>query len=125
MTPPSRDEVLAILKNANLNSYYPSKKEVWVGWQNHDSIESPLKRVIAFLESLPSETQRTGWIPVGERLPNLHQTVLCWRADDDCDHPFTATLNKDSRLKPYFLTAQTQWTVGEVTHWMPLPEAPK
>lgn len=51
-------EALSILRSANLHSYHPNKREIWVGWQNRDSIVDPLQRVIEILEAQRSETRR-------------------------------------------------------------------
>lgn len=70
----------------------------------------------------PPEALRSGWIPVAERLPTLESDkYLVWFQDQH------AVLEYDS---------QCGWCWGsgdkmldrsqkEITHWMPLPEAPK
>lgn len=55
-------EAIAILKLANLHSWYPGKQELWVGWQNCESMKmDPMQQVIDMLESIaaPSETAFT------------------------------------------------------------------
>ena len=57
------------------------------------------------------------WIPVTERLPEYRQTVVV------CVH-FPFDENARRAVAPY--TPEMQPTFWErVTHWMPLPEAPK
>lgn len=56
---PSRDDVIAILKDANLHSWSPGKKEVWVGWQNCNSSADPLQAVLDYIEAQPSTVAPT------------------------------------------------------------------
>ena len=70
------------------------------------------------------------WIPVSERLPEVGQEVLVWyhRSYN------VAYLQKMKPVKlqpPQFNNVEMfEWCFGDfedfdVTHWMPLPEAPK
>lgn len=54
-----------------------------------------------------------GWISVEERLPDLFHTVLVYDTHTECVR-FTLYKGKTDI-----------WTGGRITHWMPLPEAPK
>jgi len=65
----------------------------------------------------------SGWISVGERLPERGQTVLAWAPDGH-------NQVKDVLEKVFFHDAG-HWTYGYhsnnlngVTHWMHLPEPP-
>jgi hypothetical protein len=57
------------------------------------------------------------WIPVTERLPDTDIRVLVWVGENDCHFP---TIDTD-RVHG---TRWVRWD-GYITHWMPLPEAPK
>lgn len=56
-----------------------------------------------------------GWVPVGERLPDLRTHVLAW----DGTQIFTAL-----RLTEVWISFGPD-RCGSVTHWMPLPAPPK
>ena len=67
---------------------------------------------LAYIQQLESQVPR--WIPVEERPPKEFATVIIWR--NDCKN---ATIG-------WFIGGY--WSVPKgvrVTHWMPLPEAPK
>ena len=52
------------------------------------------------------------WIPVTERLPDIWQNVL--------------SVSKYGKvIVDYVFTDGSWWSGRDVTHWMPLPEAPK
>lgn len=66
------------------------------------------------------EAGKPKWIPVSERLPEQFETVLCLLPTKEC---WVATWNE---------IGDQLWCDGEswcskthVTHWMPLPEAPR
>ncbi len=72
-------------------------------------------------EPVSRTTEPSGWIPVAERLPKLHESVIgfCVLGQEP----------KPSVNEVYF--ASHRWSsvrsidVPNVTHWMPMPEAPK
>ena len=57
------------------------------------------------------------WIPVTERFPEADVRVLVWLGENDSYFPIIDTdrVHKDRWVR---------WH-GYITHWMPLPEAPK
>lgn len=57
--------------------------------------------------------KQSGWISVDERLPNAFVNVI--------------TCDRDNRVRMDFYCGKLNgWNRGEfITHWMPLPEAPK
>ena len=65
-----------------------------------------------------------GWIPVTERLPDAHRTYLCrYGFNTFPDYLMTGCLDWIMFDKhPHW---QHETTGLFVTHWMPLPEAPK
>lgn len=61
------------------------------------------------------------WIPVSERLPEQHSSVIVYRKTKRF-----SMLHYSSALGFHFY--DSEWgdvTVDDVTHWMPLPEPPK
>ena len=60
----------------------------------------------------------TQWISVDERLPGTEHDVLCY-----CDDKVTVVARLSHGLS--FVYSTTGRSAGCVTHWMPLPEAPK
>ena len=67
------------------------------------------------------------WISVEDRLPNEKEMVLvfCHRVYDDggyYDSILVAELTKEGKFVPFNCSPVKK---GIVTHWMPLPEAPK
>ena len=62
------------------------------------------------------------WISVEERLPELGQGVLVY---DDCEYMSVADYTHDKHFPTvYEFHVNGEYEPG-VTHWMPLPEAPK
>ena len=60
------------------------------------------------------------WISVKDRLPGVNEDVWCW-----------SNKNGGEMFVGYIGYLTHEWTkngslyIGEVTHWMPLPEPPK
>lgn len=61
---------------------------------------------------------RVAWVPVGERLPEdgLEKLVVVRHNG----HPYTRT----ARYAPRDIDGLPEWSVSDVTHWMPLPTPP-
>ena len=69
------------------------------------------------------EAGKTKWIPVSERLPMEGVDVLCFSTE--CVKPLCvyAYIGNGKWEEP-----DNNWNYGDllgITHWMPLPEAPK
>ena len=70
------------------------------------------------------EQQKTGWIPVSERLPKDHENVLIYLSSNQ----ITIGLYNSHRLpfmdKPIGWGADSShdWSSDDVAAWMPLPE---
>ncbi len=60
------------------------------------------------------------WISVKDRLPEHGDVVLCWHKAKD--YPIVLQFDKRSG---FWLDDQWDYGMGLITHWMPLPEAPK
>ena len=90
------------------------------------------------MTQLTIEPMPTGWIPVGERLPELGIPVLLWveavkHDEDDEGRPYSADVSEVSmgvcteRDGAKFLD---DWMSGrgdceDITHWMPMPSRPE
>lgn len=74
--------------------------------------------------------KQSEWISVEERLPRSEQMVLCYTP---CDGFMFVGFYREVKPNPYWksywniITAMrsTKKMTKKVTHWMPLPEAPK
>lgn len=62
--------------------------------------------------------ERTRWIPVSERLPNIYKDVLCL----DFGHIEMAYLNTHAK---WIQKGIQDGYLENVTHWMPLPNPPE
>lgn len=60
------------------------------------------------------------WVSVEERLPEAHHSVLCYCPQNNCT--YTAVWNGKAWIH---FGASIEPVFYPVTHWMPLPEAPK
>ena len=93
----------------------------WNGYLDNDMIARMQYRVI----DIPSAEQEQRWIPVTERLPDKHITVIVSCIDDSGDIPFSYTAcGYWVGLLP---DDDPAWIVdGDVNYyvvtWMPLPD---
>jgi len=73
-------------------------------------------RTMFFVEQLPSvSTEKIGWwIPVSERLPDIHNYCMKYLVTDCYGHIHTS-LFTESRGKSW-------WSYSDVIAWMPLPQ---
>lgn len=89
----------------------------------------------SFLEIMNAPTvdvaQVARWIPVGEKLPGIGETVLVIASGWPKPRKELrgaveiATLYADKPQPDWMLEAWPDWADPEVTHWMPLPEPPE
>ena len=93
------------------------------------SISTLLQKV----ESLEAENKRLreerGWVPVGERLPEIDVPVLV--RQQGCEYHLIGWREH----RPYYIVPETIWTLGDeldkgyppekITHWMSLPPGPE
>ena len=87
----------------------------------------PSSRMIAMDLYDADFRKQSEWISVEDRLPNEKEMVLvfCHRVYDDggyYDSILVAELTKEGKFVPFNCSPVKK---GIVTHWMPLPEAPK
>ena len=74
----------------------------------------------------PEEVQVMRWIPVEERLPGDSDGLVIM-TDGEIVHPSygNAMFGFDGKLGVFAPTKKRPWGFMQVTHWMPLPKAPK
>ncbi len=102
----------------NYKHLYEQTKKMLTMYQ--DELIPGFRKTIAELE------EKSKWIPVTERLPEVDGQYLCnYHFGNHKDMTFTRVLDYYATDKiPHF-----QHTLGDtimkVTHWMPLPEPPK
>ena len=92
--------------------------EKWTGWWEHTVLGNIVDRLAAYEDTglIPEEVQQMRWIPVEERLPEEKQRVIvrCERVGTSVGWILWGNWMAD--IGP---------DAGKVTHWMPLPKAPK
>ena len=90
----------------------PEEEYIFVKKQIADGITNPLKICIA--NGTPLQ-QRTGhWIPVSEKLPEIHNYM----------QEYIVTI-KGNFIRTAFFTetnGKSWWSIDNVTAWMPLPK---
>jgi len=82
-----------------------------------------VKTAAAYAAGVKADRERTsGWIPVGERLPEAHVNVLCYTKGGGIvrDRYDGITLSDGTHQ---FHGDREEWRF-DVTHWMPLPPPP-
>ena len=81
-------------------------------------------RTNAAIELYNADYRKREWISVEDRLPERGQTVLCYRGDFRGDMMNTYVyLGSDNWEDDYGYRGTAEHE--GITHWMPLPEAPK
>ena len=80
-------------------------------------------------EEVAALKEQTRWIPVSERLPNMcgFKCLVCAKNKFEQTHVFTAFTGYMEHWKLEFHSCEPQYddlSAWEITHWMPLPEAP-
>lgn len=92
--------------------------EIWTGWWEHTVLGNIVDRLAAYEDTgfTPEEVQQMRLIPVEERLPEEKQRVIvrCERVGTSVGWILWGNWMTD--IGP---------GAGKVTHWMPLPKAPK
>lgn len=100
-----------------------------VGLDGADLIERLTDRCARYAEEIAVEQERTRWIPVTERLPELQS----WGASEVVlgliKSENVPSLNKLHNLTLCVYCDNGIWSMPgryvAITHWMPLPEAPE
>ena len=82
------------------------------------------------VEEFAALKERTQWIPVGERLPNMcgFKCLVCAKNKFEQTRVFTAFTGYMEHWKLEFHSCEPPYddlSAWEITHWMLLPEAPK
>lgn len=82
-------------------------------------IEKLTERCARYAEEIVVAWERTRWVPVTERLPEVGRKVLIsWTANRE--------ICFDTAFRLIDGWSATHWELSaDVTHWMPLPEGPE
>ena len=82
-------------------------------------IEKLADRCARYAEEIAVTQERTRWVPVTERLPEVGRKVLIsWTANGE--------ICFDTAFRLIDGWSATHWELSaDVTHWMPLPEGPE
>lgn len=90
-----------------------------VGLDGADLIEKLTDRCARYAEEIAVAQERTRWVPVTERLPEVGRKVLIsWTANGE--------ICFDTAFRLIDGWSATHWELSaDVTHWMPLPEGPE
>lgn len=105
--------------------------EKWTGWWEHTVLGNIVDRLAAYEDTglTPEEVQPIRWIPVEERLPEEGKRCLLYTPCDRilCVGYYAGKDEWQHRHKWRLVTAMrsTQTLTKKVTHWLPLPKAPK
>lgn len=81
--------------------------------QAADAMESMNKAYQMMAEAYEAEATKRDWIPVTERLPMIGKKAICFGKNGY----MIGTYGEFGWMFPCYF--------GNVTHWMPLPEAPE
>ena len=81
-------------------------------------------------EEVAALKEQTRWTPCSERLPNMcgFKCLVCAKNKFEQTRVFTAFTGYMEHGKLEFHSCEPQYddlSAWEITHWMPLPEAPK
>ena len=79
------------------------------------------KRVLEYIAQ-ELQNEGIGWIPVSERLPEIHETVLLFDSSNGETVSGFKAINKQwTAVHDYFHGDKFDY----ITHWQPLPSGPK
>ena len=87
-------------------------------WDGHTSSDA-IERIGNM--SVKGYRKQSGWINVEERLPQQRERVLCYSPERKSKSIFVGYIGSYSG---FWLEEPCYCCISEVTHWMPLPEAP-
>ena len=95
-----------------------------------DAAADALAALLAVTAERDALKERTQWIPVSERLPNMcgFKCLVCAKNKFEQTRVFTAFTGYMEHWKLEFHSCEPQYddlSAWEITHWMLLPEAPK
>lgn len=78
-----------------------------------------------FIKGAKWHQEQDQWIAVSERLPEIQEPVLVYLPTYGTPNMIPMWLADWADGKLWFSTAWSTKELHEVTHWMPLPKAPK
>ena len=113
-------------------TYRDANGELW--YSDNGTERDRLHRLAAYEDTglAPEEVQQMRWIPVEERLPEKHSEYIVCACDEG--EPIDERIWGDTVVvcADYYdggftwYEGNTEYDISDiVTHWMPLPKAPK
>ena len=108
--------------NGGANYADPHVDLAWIAWKdsrtamlNHSGDTADMVEPVSNRDELNSPVTPDGWIPVSERMPDKDGNYWGWWSESKRQGPV------------WFIKSelQAQFQSSEITHWMPLPAAPK
>ena len=102
-------------------------------WAHANEWETPITlgdHLDAAADALETAGKAQRWVPCSERLPDMCglKCLVCAKNKFEQTHIFTAFTGYMERGKLEFHSCERPYddlSVWKITHWMPLPEAPK
>ncbi|MHB8961984.1 MAG: DUF551 domain-containing protein [Saccharofermentanales bacterium] len=104
----THEEIESVLRTLSLRKRTDKDFSVGTLMDTLERVDRLLTRAEEAERDLAALREQTRWIPVGERLPEVIEQVLCYA--------------------PHYHSIEVRWAdqLGEaVTHWRPLPEPPE
>lgn len=124
---PERDKEIERLREAHIKVQYGDRElSISEMCAEMDRMKDMIHRQKDAIDRLSNRSWR--WIPVSERLPEAYIPVLVYRVHSYCDNDGYGDIRITARTSVINGNVADWMETGNtyiVTHWMPIPDAPK